>query len=133
MSNKRQRAKISLSSEPVGKEWFIYYTPHPTKHNGYVCKFCPSGSKLYSQVKGAGCGNLGKHMKSQHSADIIPYLKHHRLTKGAEDYGNSLDNYAGFIGPRISERGLNIYNWLEFVIFEDHPMVRKHSKLTAIS
>jgi hypothetical protein len=72
MSNKRQRAKISLSSEPVKKEWFIYYTPHPTKHNGYVCKFCPSGSKIYSQVKGAGCGNLVKHMKSQHSADIIP-------------------------------------------------------------
>ncbi len=75
-------------------------------------------------------------MKSQHSADIIPHLKHHRLTKGAEDYGNSLDNYAGFIVPRISERGLNNYNWLEFIIFEDlplsfvdHPMVRKYSKL----
>jgi len=78
-------------------------------------------------------------MKSQHSADIIPHLKHHRLTKGAEDYGNSLDNYAGFIVPHISERGLNNYNWLEFVIFEDlplsfvdHPMVQSIASSTML-
>ena len=44
MSNKRQRTKIIVSNEPVGKEWFIFYTPHCTKHNGYVCRFCPAGS-----------------------------------------------------------------------------------------
>ena len=54
MSNKRQRTKIIVSNEPVGKEWFIFYTPHCTKHNGYVCRFCPAGSKIYTQVKGAG-------------------------------------------------------------------------------
>jgi hypothetical protein len=108
MPNKRQRINVFSNDYPIGEEWFIYFTPDCTKHNGYVCKFCPPGSKIYTQVKGAGGGNLGKHMKSQHSADITPYLKHYRQSKGQENYGNTLDNYAGFIGPRISERGLHI-------------------------
>ena len=121
----------------MGKEWFIYYTAHPTNLNEYVCRFCPNNSRTLTQVLGAGCGNLGKHMRSQHPEEIIPFLKHHR---GMESKGNTLDNYASFVGPRISQKGLNIYNWLELVIFEDlplsfvdHPMVRKHCKMASIS
>ena len=92
MSSKRQRLpKTILSNEPVGKEWFIYYRAHPTNLNEYVCRFCPNNSRTLTQVLGAGCGNLGKHMRSQHPEEIIPFLKHHR---GMESKGNTLDNYA---------------------------------------
>ena len=65
------------------------------------------------------------------------YLKHHR---GIESNSNTLDYYASFVGPHISKKGLNIYNWLELIFFEDlplsfvdHPMVRKHCKMASIS
>jgi len=60
-----------------------------TQMNEYVCRFCPPGARTYTQVLGAGCGNLGKHMKSQHEGDIEYWLKQHR---GIELTGNTLDN-----------------------------------------
>jgi hypothetical protein len=72
--------------------------------NEYVCRFCPPGARTYTQVLGAGCGNLGKHMKSQHEGDIEYWLKQHR---GIELIGNTLDNYANCVGPRGSNLPLN--------------------------
>jgi hypothetical protein len=96
---------------------------------------CPTGAK--ARVSERGYNNLKPHVITSHLADIPSVVQMYRSSKDQEDNGNNtLLNYAGFVGQRMSPAGTQLFSCLEYCILEDaplscfgKPMMRKYSKI----
>ena len=97
-----------------------FYSPHPTKSRYYICLICPTGAK--ARVSERGYNNLKPHVITSHLADIQSIVEMYRSSKDQEANGNNtLLNYAGFVGQRMSPAGTQLFSCLEYCILEDAP------------
>ena len=77
------------------------------------------------------------HVISSHLADIQSIVEMYRSSKDQEaNENNTLLNYAGFVGQRMSPAGTQLFSCLEYCILEDaplscfgKPMMRKYCKI----
>ena len=108
---------MELIKSMSGEEFCsCFYIPHPTQDRSYTCKLCPSGSKARRSDR--GYSNLKPHVLSNHLADVQTVVDSYRNNK----INNTLNNYACFVGPRMSPQGTQLFSWLEYCLLEDAPL-----------
>lgn len=107
-----------------------FYLRDPSKERHYICNLCPAGAK--SRGSQRGYNNLRYHITSSHLASVKSVVELFR-SSGTK---NSLMNYAGLVGQRMSPKGTQLFGWLEYCIHEDQPlscvdkpMIRKYCNI----
>jgi hypothetical protein len=90
-----------------------FYQRDPFKDRYFICTLCPPGSK--SRGSERGYNNLKYHVTSSHLDHVKSVVDLFR----ASGTKNSLMNYAGLVGQRMSPKGTQLFGWLEYCIHED--------------
>lgn len=108
----------SMSGEEFAR---CFYRPDPNQARYYFCNLCPAGAK--ARVSLRGYNNLKPHVQSCHLEHVQNVVDLYRASKNQEANGNNtLRNYAGFVGQRMSPEGTQLFSWLEFCLLEDRPL-----------
>ena len=107
-----------------------FYRNDPVKERSFICTLCPTGAKGRKSER--GYNNLKYHVTSSHLADVQSVVDSYRSNGST----NSLMNYAGLVGQRMSPKGTQLFGWLEYCIHEDlplscvdKPMMRKYCSI----
>ena len=113
--------------------WQSFFTPTDDPEK-FKCNEC---SKILKQASANGQTNLISHVDKQHKDCIQEIAKeHHRKENQRMNGMNTLDNYDGAIGRKLSPKALTMYGWLDWIImnnfsftFVESPCKRKYSFL----
>lgn len=104
----------------------------------HKCKLCPNNAKDYLASKNTtlgSAGNLAKHTRQVHS-------NWQQVYQDAEVSRMQATNttLTTFFPRSVSDKAMNIFKWLDWIIMEDLPLTfveskyaRKNSNLTSIS